>query len=173
MVRLLDILGTFAFLRHEETESRKIRLKPEVQFGSGIVAMLMPFLCSPKIAKELLLTGDDHVTPEQALQWGLLNRVVKERKLEQAARELALRVARNDQLAVRITKQAINTCYEIGAMRDALRHALELDLAIETTETEESREFNEILHNEGVKAALAWRDRRMGITGRVKRHDIA
>ena len=46
-------------------------------------------------------------------------------------------------------------------IRDALRHALELDVAIETTETEESRAFNDILKKEGARAAIAWRDRQL------------
>ena len=32
---------------------------PEVRFGSGIVAMLLPWLAGPKCAKYLLLSGDD------------------------------------------------------------------------------------------------------------------
>jgi enoyl-CoA hydratase len=84
-----------------------------------------------------------------------------------------MEIARNDQLAVRITKQAINSTYEFGKMRNALKHALELNIAIESTETEESRQFNEILRNEGTRAALDWRDRRLGYTGQVKRHDTA
>ena len=35
---------------------------PEVKFGSGIVAMLLPWLAGPKRAKYLLLTGEDRVT---------------------------------------------------------------------------------------------------------------
>src|ERR1700722_7380223 len=33
---------------------------PEVKFGSGAVAMLLPFVTGAKAAKEILLTGDDH-----------------------------------------------------------------------------------------------------------------
>jgi len=33
---------------------------------------------------------------------------------------------------------------------------------IETTETGESRRFNEILKAEGARAAIAWRDRQLG-----------
>jgi enoyl-CoA hydratase len=146
--------------------------EPEVQFGSGIVALLLPYVCGPKRAKELLLTGNDRISSGQAEDWGLVNRVVKPENLIDEAKEMALRMARNDQLAVRITKQAVNTSYEIGKMREALKHALELNIAIETTETEESRQFNEILKNEGVKAAIDWRDRKLGYTGSVKRHDI-
>lgn len=135
--------------------------EPEVKFGSGIVAMLLPFLCGPKRAKELLLSGNDRVTAEQAEAWGLVNRVCDADWLVHEARALARQIARNDQLAVRLTKQAVNNLYEIPRMRDALRHALELDVAIETTETEESRAFNDILKKEGARAAIAWRDRQL------------
>ena len=74
---------------------------------------------------------------------------------------MAYEIARNDSLAVRLTKQAINTSYEIPRMREALEHALELDVVVESTETEESRQFNEILENEGAKAAIVWRDRQL------------
>ena len=145
--------------------------EPEVKFGSGAVAMILPYICGPKRAKEILLTGNDRISPEQAEAWGLINRVVKPENLVLRAREMALEIARNDQLAVRITKQAINQTYEFGKMRKALKHALELDFAIESTETEESRRFNEILKNEGAKAAIDWRDRQLGYTGHVKTHE--
>ena len=38
--------------------------------------------------------------------------------------------------------------------------SLELDCKIETSETAESREFNEILQRDGAKAAIAWRSAR-------------
>jgi len=146
--------------------------EPEVKFGSGAVAMLLPFVCGPKRAKEMLLTGNDRISAEQAESWGMVNRVVKPENLITRAREVALEIARNDQLSVRITKQAINKAYEFGKMRNALKHALELDIAIEGTETEESRQFNEILKRRGAKAAIDWRDRQLGQTGQVKRHEI-
>jgi enoyl-CoA hydratase len=146
--------------------------EPEVKFGSGAVAMLLPYVCGPKRAKEMLLTGNDRISSEQAEAWGLVNRVVKPENLLIRAREVALEIARNDQLSVRITKQAINKTYEFGKMRNALKHALELDVAIESTDTEESRQFNAILKRRGAKAAIDWRDRQLGHTGQVKRHDI-
>jgi len=146
--------------------------EPEVKFGSGIVSMLLPYVVGPKRAKEMILTGNDRITSEQAESWGLVNRVVKPENLLEEARSIAMEIARNDQQAVRISKQALNNTYEIGRMRDALKHALELDVAIEITETAESRKFNEILKNEGTKAAIEWRDSQMGFTGQVKRHDI-
>ena len=135
--------------------------EPEVKFGSGIVAMLLPFLCGPKRAKELLLSGNDRVTAEQAEAWGLVNRVCDADRLVHEARALAREIARNDQVTVRLTKQAVNATLEIPRMREALEHALQLDVTIETTETDESRQFNEILRNEGARAAIAWRDRQL------------
>ena len=134
---------------------------PEVKFGSGIVALVLPWFIGPKRAKELLLTGDDKVTAQQALQYGLVNRVVADDRLLEEARSVAFDIAKNDSLAVRMTKQAINRTYDIAGMRDALLHALELDIEIESTETDESREFNEILRTKGTKAAIAWRDARL------------
>lgn len=135
--------------------------EPEVKFGSGIVALLLPVLCGPKRAKELLLTGNDRVSAEQAEAWGLVNRVCDADWLVHEARALAREIARNDPVAVRLTKQAVNNMYEIPRLRDGLEHALELDLTIETTETDESRAFNEILKKEGARAAIAWRDRQL------------
>ena len=48
---------------------------PEVKFGSGAVAMLLPFVTGAKAAKEILLTGDDHLSAERALALGIVNHV--------------------------------------------------------------------------------------------------
>jgi enoyl-CoA hydratase len=133
---------------------------PEVRFGSGIVAMLLPWLTGPKQAKQLLLTGDDHVPATQAQAFGLVNRVVPAERLRGEALEIGRRIAANDAHAVRLTKQAINRSLEVAGMRQALLQALELDVIVETTETEESRAFNAILRRDGVRAALAWREAR-------------
>jgi enoyl-CoA hydratase len=138
---------------------------PEVKFGSGIVALVLPWFCGPKKAKEWLLTGNDRISPEQAEAWGLVNQVVEAEHLLEAARELAMQIAGNDQLAVRLTKQAINRGMETAGMRKALLDALETDVEIESTETEESRRFNEIMKAEGTRAAIAWRARRASIAG--------
>jgi enoyl-CoA hydratase len=135
---------------------------PEVKFGSGIVALLLPWLCGPKKAKELLLTGTDRLSAEQAQACGLVNQVVSADTLLESARAMAMDIAANDQLAVRLTKQAINRSMETAGMRRALLDALETDVEIESTETPESRQFNDILKKEGTKAAIAWRKAHVG-----------
>lgn len=131
--------------------------EPEVKFGSGIVALLLPWLAGPKAAKYLLLTGEDRASAAEMRAMGLVNRVVPAASLLDEAIALAARIAANDAQAVRLTKQAINRSLDIGGMRQALLAALETDVVIETNETAESREFNAILKRDGAKVAIAWR----------------
>lgn len=130
---------------------------PEVKFGSGIVTMLLPWLAGPKQARYLLLSGDDRVSAEEVRDMGLVNRVVPAARLFEEAIALGQRIAANDALAVRLTKQAINRSLDLAGLREALSQALETDVEIETAETAESREFNERLKRDGAKAAIAWR----------------
>jgi len=130
---------------------------PEVRFGSGIVALILPWIVGPKQAKELLLGGDDAVPAERALALGLVNRVVPAERCFDEALEVATGIAANDALAVALTKQAINRSAEIMGMRQALLQALELDVLVESSETPESNAFDAVLAREGVRAALAWR----------------
>jgi len=135
---------------------------PEVRFGSGIVALILPWVIGHKQAKELLLLGDNAIPAERALQLGLVNRVVPADRCLEEALEVARAIAANDTQAVALTKQAINRSAEIMGMRQALLQALELDVLIESSETPESREFDAILEKDGVRAALAWRKARRG-----------
>ena len=136
--------------------------EPEVKFGSGIVALLLPWLAGPKAAKYLLLTGEDRATAAEMLAMGLVNRVVPAADLLEEGLALAERIAANDLQAVRLTKKAINRSLDIAGMRQALLAALETDIVIESNETAESREFNETLKQDGAKAAIAWRSVRAG-----------
>jgi enoyl-CoA hydratase len=134
---------------------------PEVKFGSGIVALILPWVMGHKQAKELLLTGDDRISAERAQQLGLVNRIVPEDRCLDEAIAVARQIAANDSIAVTLTKQAINRSAEIAGMRQALVQALELDVIAEASETPESREFNAILEKDGAKAAIAWREARL------------
>ena len=130
---------------------------PEVRFGSGIVCLILPWIIGQKRAREMLLVGNDRIDAQTALDAGLVNRVVPAADLLDTARQLAGEIALNDALAVRLTKQALNRSAEIAGLRQALEEALETDIDIETTETAESRAFNEIVERDGLKAALRWR----------------
>ncbi len=134
---------------------------PEVRYGSGIICMILPWIIGMKNARELLLVGSDRIDAQRAERMGLINRVVAADELLQEADRIANEIALNDPLAVRLTKKAINRSVEAAGLREALEQALEIDMEIETTETEESREFNRIMSEQGLKAALRWRASRV------------
>ncbi|MEZ5784417.1 MAG: enoyl-CoA hydratase/isomerase family protein [Rhizobiaceae bacterium] len=134
--------------------------EPEVRFGSGIMAMLLPWITGPKQAKEILLTGEDRLTAGRALQLGIVNRVVPDAELLQNAQTMASRIIAAAPSAVQFTKKAINRTYEIMGLRQALLQALEIDIFIESSGGPERETFNRIRRDEGLQAALAWRDAR-------------
>lgn len=133
---------------------------PEVKFGSGAVALLLPFVCGPKAAKELLLTGDDHLSAERALALGIVNHVVPAGEELDKALALADAMAAADPTAVRMTKRAVNRCYEAMGLRTALAQALEIDIFIESAGGPKRVEFDRLRREQGLKAAIAWRDGR-------------
>ena len=132
-----------------------------MRFGSSIVALLLPWYVNPKRAKRMLLSGQDRMTAEEALRVGIVNEVVAEGEALNAGLALAREVALMDPDSVRMTKQAINQSYEIMGLSQALQMGADTSVKIETLETELRREFNRILREQGMKAALAWREARL------------
>jgi enoyl-CoA hydratase len=61
---------------------------------------------------------------------------------------------------VQRTKQAINRGFEIMGLIEALDAALDIDLAIEGEGSNDKRKFMEIARQNGLQAAIAWRDAR-------------
>lgn len=134
--------------------------EPEVRFGTGIVAMLLPWAVLPKHAKEMLLTGNDKMDAERAHAIGIVNHVVPADQLLASGRRMALDIAAAAGPSVFFTKRAMNRTYEIMGMREALRASLDIDIILNATPSAEKSEFQRIRREEGLKAALAWRDSR-------------
>jgi enoyl-CoA hydratase len=87
-------------------------------------------------AMELLLTGD-HVTADDALQMGLINRVVADGEALAEARRIAGRIAANGPLAVRAVKRSVQQT-EVLPETDALR--IEMEIGLEVFASEDARE---------------------------------
>lgn len=139
--------------------------EPELKFGAGIVAMLLPWYVTPKVAKGVIFTGDDSITARQALDWGLINGIVEPSALMNAALATARKVARLDPMAMRRTKMALHRTYELMGMQASLRAALDIDIMIESEGTDLKRGFLEVLRKEGLGKALAWREERFSGQG--------
>ena len=134
--------------------------EPELKFGAGIVAMILPWLVGPKLAKEIILSGEDRIPVGRARELGLVNRIVADADLDAAAMAFATHVAAIDPDLVKQTKRAINKSYEMRGMLEALDAALDIDLLIEGGGSPDKMRFMDIARAEGLKAALAWRDAR-------------
>jgi enoyl-CoA hydratase len=134
--------------------------EPELKFGAGIVAMILPWIAGPKQAKEIIFNGIDNLSAREALRLGLVNRVVPNGAHLNAALAMARRIAAIDPELMRQTKIAINRTYEIQGMGEALGTALDIDLDIESRGSPDKRRFMEIARKDGLRAALAWRDAR-------------
>ncbi len=134
--------------------------EPELKFGAGIVAMILPWIAGPKAAKEIILTGEDRIPAARARELGMVNRIVPAGELDDAALALARRIAAIDPNLVKQTKRAINRTFEAQNMLQALEEALAIDLEIEGAGSPDKAQFMEIARRDGLKAALAWRDAR-------------
>jgi enoyl-CoA hydratase len=134
--------------------------EPELKFGAGIVVMILPWLVGPKRAKEILLTGADRIPAPEALDIGLINRVVPAGEVMTSAMALARHIAVIDPALVQETKRAINRTFEIMGLTQALEEALAIDLGIEGEGSADKRQFMDIARKDGLRAAIAWRDAR-------------
>lgn len=136
--------------------------EPELKFGAGIVVMMLPWLVGPKRAKEILLTGADRIPAREALDIGLINRIVAADQVQTQAMALARHIAVIDPDLVQKTKRAINRTFEIMGLTEALEEALAIDLSIEGDGSADKRQFMDIARCDGLRAAIAWRDARFG-----------
>ena len=95
---------------------------PEVRLGavSGFGGTTrLPRLVGPGRAAEMLLTGDP-VDAEEACRIGLVNRVVDDDRLLEAAEELVRTIAARSALAVRLTWEAMRRGLQMTAEESAL-----------------------------------------------------
>jgi enoyl-CoA hydratase len=130
----------------------------DVRFGSGVVSMFLPWIVGVRKAKELLFTGEDRVSADEALRIGLVNRVVPRDQLDDATLALAQEIAKNEPFVVQTTKRAVNRAWDVAGFKAAMAANVELDVMIETANLPARDEFRKITNDQGLKAAIAWRD---------------
>jgi enoyl-CoA hydratase len=133
--------------------------EPEIRYGSAPVTLLMPFLIGQKRTRELLLTGD-LIDAVEAERIGLVNRVVPQDRLAAEVDAVADRLARTPPEVMGPTKRMLNRAMDAAGLRLAVEAGLDLGAIINAADTPEQREWDEIVRRDGLKAALAWRDRR-------------
>lgn len=94
----------------------------EVKLGRGSPwAAPLPWLVAPRVAMEILLTGDP-IDAVRAHQLGLVNKVVPLEELAAATQELAMRIAENAPLSVLAAKRTVRLMSE-AALAEAFAQA--------------------------------------------------
>jgi enoyl-CoA hydratase len=135
--------------------------EPEIRYGSGPVTLLMPYVLGERRTRELLLTGDT-IDAATALQWGLANRVVAADDLVAEVDRFVARIAPTPLEVLRLTKTALNRATRAMGLLEAVEANLDLSALLNSANTPEQREFDQIVRDKGLKAGLAWRDTRYG-----------
>lgn len=96
---------------------------PETRVGATVTTAgtkLLPLVVGVGRAKEMLFTAE-MIEAKQALEWGLVNKVVPLEELDKAARELAEKIAGNYPLALKLTRATVD--YGLGAsLEDVLNY---------------------------------------------------
>ena len=130
--------------------------EPEVRFAHLGPVLVMPWIIGLKRAREILLSGDT-IDAKTALNFGMVNRVVPLAELEDATLKFAKRYALIAPEALKWGKRAINRGAEIGGFRAAIEAGAEALTSLWTIKTDTGVEFDKMVMEKGLKAALEWR----------------
>ncbi len=134
--------------------------EPEIRHGS-MVASMIPWLTNPQAAKLLILTGDTF-SAREALEMGLVARVVQPDRLLVEAERLAGRMAKVPPFAVRYNKQLINAMYDAMGFRSAMDYGHKIETLchsrISEAENVDGVNLEQLRREAGVKAFLEARD---------------
>ncbi len=130
---------------------------PPVRAMGGPPAHMWTYLVGPQWAKYMLLTGE-FISGELAQEIGLVWRAVAPEELEDTVEELADSLAMVHTDFLTGNKRSVNLALELMGARTMQRLAAEMDSRMHTSPgMDDWRTRN---RDEGLKAALAWRDGR-------------
>ena len=130
--------------------------EPEVRFSAVGPAIVMPWIIGYKKARELLYFGDT-IDAQQALQLGMVNRVVPLAELGAKSLAYAKRLSLISPEALQAAKLAVNRGADVAGFRNAMYAGLDAVVPLYATKTEFGVRFREIAQSEGVPAAVRWR----------------
>ncbi len=123
--------------------------------GAARLDGLWPWLIGMRQTKELLFTGE-YFSGKQAAQMGMINRSVPPDQLEEHVEDLARKIAKLPLEILALNKAAVNKCYEMMGLREAVAYSLELHVMAHDLPAQ--RELQQTLKDKGAKAGIAKRD---------------
>jgi Enoyl-CoA hydratase/carnithine racemase len=130
--------------------------EPEIRFSNAGPAIVMPWYIGLKKARELLYLGD-MIDAKAALDLGMINKIVPDAELGEAALKFAKRMSMISADALYNTKLAINRGAEAAGFRNAVNVGVDVVSMLYAARTPEGDQFKEITAEKGLGAALKWR----------------
>jgi cyclohexa-1,5-dienecarbonyl-CoA hydratase len=129
--------------------------QPEIKLGvfPPLGAAILPFIVGPKRAMELVLTGEV-INADRALGLGMVNRVVKEDKLEATVKEMSDQVTAHSGPVLTMAKKAI-----LGSMGLSLRDGVRQSMAVFLNELSALEDSSEGLRAIAEKRSPKWKNR--------------
>ena len=125
---------------------------PQLPLGAGYVAAFWAWLVGPKKAKEIFFPTGAIITAAEALEMGLVNRVVPAASLADNVRAYANQVARTPKDILGLQKLSINRTQEAQGFRQALMQGAEIDAIAHTSSA--VREVNRHIRDHGLRETL-------------------
>jgi enoyl-CoA hydratase len=93
---------------------------PVVRMGiPGVEYFAHPWVLGPRVAKEILFTGE-RFTAQQAKDWGMLNRIVSRAELEPETLALAEKIAAMPRFGLALAKKAVNQAEDLMGLRSGM-----------------------------------------------------
>ena len=132
---------------------------PPARAMGSLPNQMWVYHCGPQWAKRLFLTGDT-ITGAEAAQIGLVLKSVPIQYLEQEVEGLVDRMAMIDTELLSANKRIVNVALELMGARTMQRFGSENDARAHLAPS--VREFGRRSREEGLKAALHWRDAKFG-----------
>jgi enoyl-CoA hydratase len=129
----------------------------ETRFSTGVASMIMPWIIGSARARELTYTGDT-IGADEAYRIGLVNHIYPPERLEAETLRFARRMSMVALPCLQTNKRAINQSLEAMGFRTAMMYALECCVQLDAAGTPEFRQFDVLRREQGLKAALVWRD---------------
>jgi cyclohexa-1,5-dienecarbonyl-CoA hydratase len=129
--------------------------QPEIKLGvfPPLSAVILPYILGPKVALELVLTGEA-MTAERAHDLGLVNRLVSESQLEKTVDELISKVTAQSGPVLTMAKKAI-----LGSVGVPLREGVRNSMKIFLNELSDLEDSQEGLRALVEKRAPKWKNR--------------
>ncbi|MFE3002886.1 enoyl-CoA hydratase/isomerase family protein [Nocardia sp. NPDC059246] len=147
-------LAMMCDIRYCSDDSQFGAIETRLALGSTEIPMMSHLM--GQRSRELAYTGDIFDANE-AYRLGLANRIFPKESLEEETTRIAKRMSRVALPTLMWSKKAFNTTLTAAGIDSALQHNFATYLLITQSDSEFKR-FDELLHSEGVKAALQWRD---------------